>query len=218
MFKLKRIHENKAGSSCPKRFLALSKELDPKGICTSSKKYQDIKLEELEEKKETLSADTYEKMKFSITEKACLCVGLANASYLENNIKIKGQSQGVIICPGPNMAYFDQEVSLSKMVQHIYGNASVLRVSNRPNLFVKELKMYIDYLKNEIGEVSNEVTTAQIKKLNLFKNNLLEGIGYYENLFSSTHFFENLKKEIQNQLQFYKAELSEIKIPELVLV
>jgi hypothetical protein len=83
---------------------------------------------------------------------------------------------------------------------------------------VKELKMYIDYLKNEIGEVSNEVTTAQIKKLNLFKNNLLEGISYYENLFSSTHFFENLKKEIQNQLQFYKAELSEIKIPELVLV
>jgi len=218
MFKLKRIHENKAGSSCPKRFLALSKELDPKGICTSSKKYQDIKLEELEEKKETLSADTYEKMKFSITEKACLCVGLANASYLENGIKIKGQSQGVIICPGPNMAYFDQEVSLSKMVQHIYGNASVLRVSNRPNLFVKELKMYIDYLKNEIGEVSNEVTTAQIKKLNLFKNNLLEGIAYYENLFSSTHFFENLKKEIQNQLQFYKAELSEIKIPELVLI
>jgi len=218
MFKLKRIHENKAGSSCPKRFLALSKELDPKGICTSSKKYQDIKLEELEEKKETLSADTYEKMKFSITEKACLCVGLANASYLENDIKIKGQSQGVIICPGPNMAYFDQEVSLSKMVQHIYGNASVLRVSNRPNLFVKELKMYIDYLKNEIGEVSNEVTTAQIKKLNLFKNNLLEGIAYYENLFSSTHFFENLKKEIQNQLQFYKAELSEIKIPELVLI
>ena len=218
MFKLKRIHENKAGSSCPKRFLALSKELDPKGICTSSKKYQDIKLDELEEKKETLSADAYEKMKFSITEKACLCVGLANASYLENDIKIKGQSQGVIICPGPNMAYFDQEVSLSKMVQHIYGNASVLRVSNRPNLFVKELKMYIDYLKNEISDVSNEVTTAQIKKLNLFKNNLLEGIGYYENLFSTTHFFENLKKEIQNQLQFYKAELSEIKIPELVLV
>ena len=27
-------------------------------------------------------------MKFSITEKACLCVGLANASYLENDIKI----------------------------------------------------------------------------------------------------------------------------------
>lgn len=218
MFKLKRIQESKAGSSCPKRFLALSKELDEKGICTSSKKYQDIKLAELEEKRNTLSAENFEKHKFNITEKACLCVGLANASYLENNIKIKGQAQGVIICPGPNMAYFDQEVSLSKMVQHIYGNASVLRVSNRPNMFVKELKMYIDYLKNEIKEVSEEITSGQIKKLNAFKNNLLEGIEYYENLFSSIDFFENLKKEIQNQLQLYKTEIDTIKIPELVLV
>jgi NAD(P)H-dependent flavin oxidoreductase YrpB (nitropropane dioxygenase family) len=45
--KLKRIEESKAGSSCPKRFLALSKEYDAKGICTSSKKFQDLKLEEL---------------------------------------------------------------------------------------------------------------------------------------------------------------------------
>ncbi|MDO8316893.1 MAG: hypothetical protein Q7T12_05150, partial [Flavobacterium sp.] len=120
--KLKRIEESKAGSSCPKRFLALSKEYDAKGICTSSKKYQDLKLEELLLEKNILTAEIFEKKKNSITEKACLCVGLANASYLENDIKIKGQAQGVIICPGPNMAYFDQEVSLSKMVQHIYGN------------------------------------------------------------------------------------------------
>jgi len=216
--KTKRIQENKAGSSCPKRFLALSKELDSKGICTSSKKYQDVKLVELEERKNSLTPENFEKHKFKITEKACLCVGLANASYLENNIKIKGQEQGVIICPGPNMAYFDQEVSLSKMTQHIYGNASVLRVLNRPNMFIKELKMYLDYLKNEIKEVSEEITSGQIKKLNTFKNNLMEGIGYYENLFLSIPFFENLKIDIQNQLQFYKMELESIKIPELIFV
>ena len=217
-FKQKRIAESKAGSSCPKRFLALSKELDAKGICTSSKQYQDIKLEELEIKKETLSAETYEKMKFSITEKACLCVGLANASYLENNIKIKGQEQGVIICPGPNMAYFDQEVSLSTMVQHIYGYTSVLRTTNRPNLFVKELKMYLDYLKNEISEVSDEITSAQIKKRNVFKNNLMEGIGYYQHLFSTTSFFKNETEEIQNQLEKYLSEVEALLIPEFVLV
>lgn len=217
MFKQKRIDDDKAGSSCPKRFLALSKEFGPKGICTSSKKYQDVKLDELEAIKDTLTVENFEKMKFNITEKACLCVGLANASYLENGIKITGQSQGVIICPGPNLAYFDQEVSLSKMVQHIYGNANVLRVSDRPNLFVKELKMYIDYLLNDIKEISSEVTAAQIKKLNSFKNNLLEGIAYYENLFSSIPFFESSVKEVQKQLNSYKAELIEIKIPELVV-
>jgi hypothetical protein len=215
--KLKRIEESKAGSSCPKRFLALSKEYDAKGICTSSKKYQDLKLEELLLQKDLLSPAIFEKKKNSITEKACLCVGLANASYLENDIKIKGQAQGVIICPGPNMAYFYHEVSLSKMVQHIYGNASVLTVKNRPNLFVKELKMYLDYLKNEIEVVSEEITAAQIKKWHSFKNNLIEGIGYYQSLFLSITFFESSVNEIKSQLQLYKEKIIEIKIPELVL-
>ncbi|CAH0336781.1 hypothetical protein FVB9288_02501 [Flavobacterium sp. CECT 9288] len=214
--KLKRIEESKAGSSCPKRFLALSKEYDAKGICTSSKKYQDLKLEELLLEKNILTADAFEKKKNSITEKACLCVGLANASYLENEIKIKGQAQGVIICPGPNMAYFDKEVSLSKMVQHIYGNASVLTVIDRPNLFVKELKMYLDYLKNEISAVTEEITLGQIKKWNSFKNNLLEGIEYYEDLFSKTSFFESIKNQMQSQLNICKGALIAIEIPNLV--
>ena len=197
--------------------MALSKEYDAKGICTSSKKYQDLKLEELLLEKDILTAEIFEKKKNSITEKACLCVGLANASYLENDIKIKGQAQGVIICPGPNMAYFDKEVSLSKMVQHIYGNASVLTVTDRPNLFVKELKMYLDYLKNEISAVTEEITLGQIKKWNSFKNNLLLGIGYYEDLFSKTPFFESTKNEILSQFDIYKSELIAFEIPELKL-
>ena len=214
--KLKRIEESKAGSSCPKRFLALSKEYDAKGICTSSKKYQDLKLDELQLQAASLSAEAFQKKKNSITEKACLCVGLANASYLENDIKIKGQAQGVIICPGPNMAYFDHEVSLATMVKHIYGNTSILGVGNRPNLLVKELKMYLDYLKNEIESVSDEITAGQIKKWNSFKNNLLLGIGYYEDLFSTTPFFESIKNEILSQFDSYKIELIAIEIPELV--
>lgn len=213
MLKQKRIQESNAGSSCPKKFLALSKEFGAKGICTASKKYQDVKLEELETKRGTFSADTFENAKNKITEKSCLCVGLANASYLENDIKIKGQAQGVVICPGPNMAYFDQEVSLSKMVQHIYGNDSVLTETNRPNMFVKELKMYLDYLKNEIATVSTEITAGQIKKWNSFKKNLGEGIGYYQSLFLSSISSENEK--IQCLLSFYKEELSSINIPEL---
>lgn len=216
MLKQKRIQESKAGSSCPKKFLALSKEFGAKGICTASKKYQDVKLEELEANRAAFSAETFENAKNKITEKSCLCVGLANASYLENDIKIKGQAQGVVICPGPNMAYFDQEVSLSKMVQHIYGNDSILSETNRPNMFVKELKMYLDYLKNELATVSAEITAGQIKKWNSFKNNLEEGIDYYQSLFLPSISAENEK--IQYLLHFYKTELSNIKIPELKLI
>jgi hypothetical protein len=216
--KQKRIRENKAGSSCPKKFLALSKEFGAEGICTASKKYQEVKLEELEGKKDSLSAETFENAKNKITEKSCLCVGLANASYLENDIKIKGQSQGVVICPGPNMAYFDKEVTLAEMVQHIYGNATVMTDAERPNLFVKELKMYVDYLKNEIETVSAEINAAQIKKWNSFKANLLEGIEYYQNLLDTKAVFESTNSTIQLLLSFYKTELSNVGIPKLELV
>lgn len=218
ILKQKRIDQNKAGSSCPKKFLALSKEYDPQGICTASKKFQDHKLEELENIKDTMSAQAFEKAKFSITEKSCLCVGLANASYLENDIKIKGQAQGVVICPGPNMAYFDQEVSLSDMLGHIYGNKSILRTSSRPNLFVKELKMYVDYFRNEIENISGDVTNAQLKKWNTFKANILEGIEYYNTLLSPALYFKQDLNKIKKDFDFYKSELSKIKIPTLELV
>ena len=216
-WKQKRIDENNAGSSCPKRLLALSKEHDDKGLCMASKKYQDIKLEELEAKKDDISSNEFDKIKNKITEKACLCVGLVNAAYLENDIKIKGQQQGIVICPGPNLAYFDTEISLADMVKHIYGNANVMTDVNRPNVFVKELRMYVEYLRNEISEYTNEISAGQIKKWNSFKNNLLEGINYYQNLFDTTEFFKNERTKIQNQIKQYQLELSEIEIPSLVL-
>ncbi len=212
-WKQKRIDENNAGSSCPKRLLALSKEYDEKGLCTASKKYQDIKLEELNNKKASISISEYEKIKSHITEKSCLCVGLVNAAYIENDIKIKGQQQGVVICPGPNLAYFDREISLVNMVKHIYGNTNIMTNDNRPNVFVKELKIYIEYLRKEISEYTNELSVSQIKKWNLFKTNLLAGISYYQDLFSATNFFKNESEKIQNQIKKYKSELLAIEIP-----
>ncbi|REG98594.1 hypothetical protein [Flavobacterium aquicola] len=215
-FKQKRIQEEKAGSSCPKKFLALSKEYGPKGMCPASKSYQDLKLEELNAVKDSLTAEAFDRRKNSITEKSCLCVGLANASYLENNLKIKGQQQGVVICPGPNLAYFDKEVSLSDMVKHIYGNASVLGNKERPNVIINELKMYMDYLKNEINEFSEQITVAQTKKLKAFKTNLNEGIEYYQSLMASNNWFEKSRQNIEKQLKQYKDELLELCIPEQI--
>lgn len=71
--------KNNLGSSCPKKFLALSKEYTPEGICTASKKYQTLKLEALEKEKSTASVEQFSIRKNKITEKACLCVGLANS-------------------------------------------------------------------------------------------------------------------------------------------
>ena len=212
-FKKQRIDKDKAGSSCPKKFLALSKDKNGKGICTASKKYQDTKLEELDTIKDDLTDSNYQKRKDAITEKACLCVGLANASYMDHDIKIKGESQGVVICPGPNMAYFNQEISLEKMVNHIYGRVNVMPFENRPNLFVKEIELYFDYLKKEI-EDHTDITNAVLKKWNSFKANMVIGIEYYENLLSQKNSFDK-SETTREKLVFWKKNFHEIEIPVL---
>ena len=208
-WKQKRIDDNKAGSSCPKKFLALSKEYDTQGMCTASKKYQDVKLAELEQQKNDFSNEVFEQQKSKIFEKSCLCVGLANSSYLENKMEIKGQQQGVVVCPGPNLAYFDKIVPLAEMTKHIYGNTSVISDTKRPNMFIKELIMYVDHLKNDILSFSGKTSTVKIKKWKSFQDNLLQGIEYYESLFRSTLIFKNTL-QIINQLHFYKEEVKQI--------
>ena len=81
------------------------------------------------------------------------------------------------------------------MMQHIYGNANVMLQTERPNLFIKELKMYVDYLKNEINTFTDEVSANQLKKWNSFRNNINEGIDFYKTIFLEATFF-NIEKSI----------------------
>jgi hypothetical protein len=212
-----RIAHRKSGSSCPKKLLALSKEYDEKGICTASRKYQQLKLQELEMIKDTFTLEEYSSHKKAITVKSCLCVGLANTAYLENNIPVKGEGQGVVICPGPNLAYFDKEVSLKDMVRHIYGYSSVLAGGYRPNLFIKELQLYVDYLISDIKQAGELCNGARVKKWLVFKNNLLEGIQYYENLFKTTSFFAASKEDSLLNMEYYKKKVEAIVIPEIAI-
>lgn len=208
-YKSQRIAIGKAGSSCPKKYLALSKEYKKEGTCTASKKHQDKKIEELEAKRNSITFEVYNKEYNSIIEKSCLCVGLANASLIELEIPIKGQAQGVVICPGPNMAYFSREFSLKEMIQHIYGKKEIEKNTNRPNMFVKELGLYVSYLSNQINDAF-EITPQQIKKWEAFQNNLIQGISYYESLFKNK--FIQSANEIQNDLLVLKEKLNNLQL------
>ena len=210
--KNQRITKNKAGSSCPKKLLALNTDHAKEGICTASRKYQQLKLQELETQKGTISLAKWKEKEAEITVKSCLCVGLANTAYLENDIEIKGEKQGVVVCPGPNLAYFDKEVSLNEMVRHINGYESVLADGYRPNMFIKELQLYVDYLKEEI-EKTIEVTKKHIKKWQTFKANLLDGIAYYNATFEQTTFFESDKNVLQDELCYFEQQIANIEIP-----
>ena len=207
-FKNQRIASGKAGSSCPKKFLALSKEYEAEGSCSASKKYQNKKIEELEATRNEISEQLYTKTYNSITEKSCLCVGLANPSLMEFGIPVKGQNQGVVVCPGPNMAYFSKEVSLKEMMEHIYGTKNIENHENRPNMFVKELELYVTYLTNQIND-SLAITAQQIKKWETFKTNLLNGISYYKSLFTDASTFYSFEK-ISTDMAVYEQRLQQI--------
>jgi len=172
----------KAGSACPKRFLAFDTSYSEKALCTASTKYINIKVAEL--KAEKLSESDYNNKYSSITEKECLCNGLTNSVLLLNNLDTKMEGEAVSICPGPNMAYFSGTFSLKQMVDHIYGRINILNTDSRPNMFIKELKMYIDFLKDKISEASAPFTDKQIKYFDTFHTNLCNGIAYYKKLFA----------------------------------
>ncbi len=215
LIKNAKISANKPGSPCPKKFLALSIDENGKQICTASKKYQTQKINELNI--ENNNDSEYDMRYKAITDKTCLCEGLANSSLINFDIKRKGEDQGVAICPGPNMAYYTKEVSLKNMIGHIYGQTNILEVSHRPNMFIKELTMYVDYFSNKVTELKDSLNKKNEKYLTTFQNNLNEGIAYYQQLFSSSkNYFDTNNELLLDELERIKNELFEVKIPVLV--
>ncbi len=191
------IDKGRPGSSCPKKYVALNKEFTEKGICTASRQYQHLKINQLN--KENLSLEQYQLAYSKITEKSCTCVGLGTSALLANGVNTKIEGIGVSICPGPNMAYFSKTMSLKEIIDHIYGETD-LTTKNRPNIFIKELTIYINYLKNILKEGDKTTDKKQKKYTLMFINNLKEGINYYRDLFqnSSITFKENTESLLQD--------------------
>nr|WP_297310295.1 hypothetical protein [uncultured Flavobacterium sp.] len=207
--KQQRIAKKNPGSSCPRKYLALDKSYEQEGTCTASRKHQKKSLAILDENKDQLSKKAYDKEFEKITEKSCLCIGLANASLLDLGLEIKGEEQGVVICPGPNIAYFTKEVSLDEMIDHIYGRTNIIETKDRPHFFIKELSMYIDHFKKEKMNYEADPTSIKLKKLNKLKENLLDGITYYRNLFTTNlNYFSEERNKIQTKLTEYQQQIN----------
>ncbi len=177
------VHKGKPGSSCPKRYVAMNNEYSEKGLCPSSYKFQKFKIKELID--EDLEPEEFQKKYDKIVDKSCICVGLGTSALIVNELDTKIEGSGVSVCPGPNMAYFTEKMSLKEITDHIYGRLNVLKRKDRPNMFINELKTYIDYLKNKIEETKVSSTKKQEQYLLTFINNLKEGTNYYYNLFSN---------------------------------
>ena len=87
---------------------------------------------------------------------------------------------------------------------HIYGRMQLISVSDRPNLFVNELRLYIDYLKNEIGSRLGTLSTNEHRYLTTFRRNLQEGIEYYRSL------LPKMAKETERYREIMRRQLREL--------
>ena len=206
------IDKDRPGSPCPKKFVEINKEFGDKGICISSRQYQFLKLKELKK----LHADDdkkYQEEFDKVVERACICVGLSTSTLHKHNLDYKKEGPGVSICPGPNMAYYSKKVTLKEMVAHIYGKANVIERTDRPHVFIKELNLYVDYLKNKVEEMARPLTEKNEKYIDTFHKNLMDGIEYYKDLFNKkAEQFQDKKAHLFQSMDHLKDELNELKL------
>lgn len=211
--KLQRIAFSKPGSPCTEKFLETNTEFTEKPICTASIEYQKKKIDQINS--QDLPLAEKEKQIETVLSKECLCIGLSNSAALNYNTFFLKNLTAVTICPGPNIAYFDKKVSLQEMVDHIYGRIDLLANKYRPDLFTKELHLYVDYFKEQVDELTESFQEKKQKYVTEFKKNLEEGIAYYKKLapalaeYKIGDKFEEGLKNMEKQLQkLFSKELS----------
>ena len=197
--RLLRIEKGRPGSPCVKKFLSTNTEFTEKPICTASREYQNLKIQQLQSME--LAPEVFKEKFDAVTEKICLCEGLCASTYIKNNLLKPRENAAVSICPGPNLSYFSTSYSLKEMVAHIYGREEISFKINRPNLFINELNLYVDYLKKDITLHLGELNAKKAKYFEKFTAQLFSGINYYRDLLPEIKTAAGISaQDIQQQL------------------
>lgn len=179
--KAARIRAGKPGSPCTEKHLAFNTEFTKEPICTASRRYQKLKIAQLQSLH--LPEPDYEKQLADVLGKECLCIGLSNAAAHNYNEVLIKKLDAVTICPGPNITNFSRIVTLQTMTDHIYGRTNIMTRAGRPHMFIAELNLYINYLEEELEkETWTENVPGRKKYFNTFCKHLQEGIDYYRTL------------------------------------
>ena len=201
--RLLRIEKGRPGSPCNKKFLSTNTEFTEKPICTASREYQNLKIKQLE----TLALEpaVFQEKFNAVTEKICLCEGLCASTYLKNDMLKPRENNAVSICPGPNLSYFSKSYTLKEMVSHIYGREQISFKMSRPNLFINELNLYIDYLKKDLSTQLEELNAKKTKYFEKFTAQLFNGINYYRDLLPEMKLNAGISAQDINQ-QLIQAE------------
>jgi hypothetical protein len=206
--RLQRIADGKPGSLCPHQYLVFNTEFGGLPECTASATYQGKKLAQLDADA-GLTAEEREAAKADVVDKACICYDLSGGAL--HNLGFKG-APPTAVCPGPNLAWFDRHYTLEEMIDHIYGRINLLKDKQRPHMFINELKLYIDYLKEEAKRTRLRLAQNTPAYFATYKANLLEGIAFYRAKVART--MREGRQSFEEHLQHLQAEIEALHLPQ----
>ncbi len=202
----RRNEAGKPGSPCPKGYATFNTEFTETPVCLASRTYITRKLEHLAE--ENLSEEQLAFTRQSVLAKSCLCHDLAGGVALNYNFDAKAAPA---ICCGPNIVNFSKLASLEEMVGHIYGRLCLLANSERPNMFVQELRLYVEHLRQEIKRFSIGLSRRPQGYFATFQENLLAGVDYYRGL--AKQFIDDQRGRFLEELESLQAEIERVLVP-----
>ncbi len=202
----RRIAAGKPGASCRKKYARANTEFTDTPICIASRAYIKKKLAHLPS--EGLSEEQMRVTRETVLNRTCACDELGGSVTKMHNIH---PSPNILICPGPNIVDFSKISSLEEMVDHIYGRGTVMTRAEAPHVFVRETRIYLDYLRKELNRFSLGLSTKTRQYFAEFKGNLLSGIEYYAR-FIEQH-TEELPKRFLQHLQDLQDQLELIALP-----
>jgi len=200
-----RIEAGDPGSTCPKGYAVTNTEFSKRPICIAAKAYQRLKLNNLP--KENHIPEIISKVKENILAKACICHDLAGNATAKLGIDPEATSA---VCCGPSIVDFSKIASLEEMVSHIYGRISLLTSKDRPHVFIRELGLYVDYLHEELENLSTELSAHTAKYLQEMRDNLISGIEYYQNL--SGQLVDDCRERFLQELGRFRSILEPLSI------
>ncbi|UCG14610.1 MAG: hypothetical protein JSU72_09255 [Deltaproteobacteria bacterium] len=200
------ILEGKPGSPCHKGAARLNTEFTDIPVCPASRVYVKRKLQHLPE--EGLSTEQLSLVQESVLEKSCICHDLGGGTTLKYDID---PAATPAMCCGPSILDFNKISTLEEMVAHIYGQLSLITNTERPHMFIKELMLYIDHLREETKKFSLKLSPHTPGYFLKFKENLVAGIEYYRRL--AEQFIEEQRSRFLADLRILQDEVERIALP-----
>ena len=146
-----RIAAGRPGHNCTKGYCKLfNTEFTEIAICMGSRAYQSQKLAELDGAGPNgagLSDEQRAMLREDVLAKSCICHDLAGGATRKNGIDPQAAPA---VCCGPGICDFSKIATLEEMVDHIYGRKQLPMAAGREHMFARELRIYIESLREEV--------------------------------------------------------------------